>query len=52
MINKNTIIILIILLSFNVSAQKDYTFSLDEAVSFALLNNRASVNAKKDLDLF
>ena len=49
MINKNTIIILIILLSFNVNAQKDYTFSLDEAVSFALLNNRASVNAKKDL---
>ena len=49
MINKNTIIILIILLSFNVSAQKDYTFSLDEAISFALLNNRASVNAKKDL---
>ena len=49
MINKNTIIILITLLSFNVSAQKDYTFSLEEAVSFALLNNRASVNAKKDL---
>ena len=49
MINKNTITILIILLSFNVNAQKDYTFSLDEAVSFALLNNRASVNAKKDL---
>ena len=49
MINKNTIIILIILLCFNVNAQKDYTFSLDEAVSFALLNNRASVNAKKDL---
>lgn len=49
MINKNTIIILITLLSFNLSAQKDYTFSLEEAVSFALLNNRASVNAKKDL---
>jgi len=49
MINKNTITILILLLSFNMSAQKDYTFSLDEAVSFALLNNRASVNAKKDL---
>ena len=49
MINKNTIIILIILLGFNVNAQKDYTFSLDEAISFALLNNRASVNAKKDL---
>ena len=49
MINKNTIIILIILLSFNVNAQKDYNFSLDEAISFALLNNRASVNAKKDL---
>ena len=49
MINKNIIIILIILLSFNASAQKDYTFSLDESVSFALLNNRASVNAKKDL---
>ena len=49
MINKNTITILIILLSFNVNAQKDYTFSLDEAISFALLNNRASVNAKKDL---
>jgi len=49
MINKNTIIILIILLSFNANAQKDYTFSLDEAIGFALLNNRASVNAKKDL---
>ena len=49
MINKNTITILIILLSFNVNAQKDYNFSLDEAISFALLNNRASVNAKKDL---
>ena len=49
MINKNTITILILLLSFNTSAQKDYNFSLDEAVSFALLNNRASVNAKKDL---
>jgi len=49
MINKNTIIILIILLSFNVNAQKDYTFTLDEAISLALLNNRASVNAKKDL---
>ncbi len=49
MINKNTITILIILLSFNVNAQKDYTFSLDEAISFALLNNRASINAKKDL---
>ena len=51
MINKNTITILIILLSFNVNAQKDYNFSLDEAVSFALLNNRASVNAKKDLTI-
>ena len=49
MINKNTITILIILLSFNINAQKDYNFSLDEAISFALLNNRASVNAKKDL---
>ena len=49
MINKNTIIILITLLSFNLSAQKDYNFSFEEAVSFALLNNRASVNAKKDL---
>ena len=49
MINKNTITILIILLSFNLNAQKDYNFSLDEAISFALLNNRASVNAKKDL---
>ena len=46
---KKLLLILFLLTSIVVSAQKDYTFSLEEAVNFALLNNKSSVNAKKDL---
>ena len=46
---KKLLLILFLLTSIVVSAQKDYTFSLEEAINFALLNNKSSVNAKKDL---
>jgi len=46
---KKIVIIIYLLSSSLISAQKEYNFSLEEAVDYALLNNRASVNAKKDL---
>tara|TARA_B100000161_G_scaffold265417_1_gene241547 strand:+ start:6463 stop:7794 length:1332 start_codon:yes stop_codon:yes gene_type:complete len=46
---KKLLLILFLLTSIVVSAQKDYTFSLEEAINFALLNNKSSINAKKDL---
>jgi outer membrane protein TolC len=46
---KKLLLVLFLLTSIVVSAQKDYTFSLEEAIDFALLNNKSSVNAKKDL---
>ena len=46
---KKLLLILFLLTSIVVSAQKDYTFYLEEAINFALLNNKSSVNAKKDL---
>ena len=48
---KKLLLILFLLTSIVVSAQKDYTFSLEEAIDFALLNNKSSVNAKKDLTI-
>tara|TARA_A100001011_G_scaffold379659_1_gene445956 strand:- start:9064 stop:10395 length:1332 start_codon:yes stop_codon:yes gene_type:complete len=48
---KKLLLILFLLTSLVVSAQKDYTFSLEEAIDFALLNNKSSVNAKKDLTI-
>ncbi len=46
---KKIVLIIYLLSSSLISAQKEYNFSLEEAVDYALLNNRASVNAKKDL---
>ncbi|MEE2605050.1 MAG: TolC family protein, partial [Bacteroidota bacterium] len=46
---KKLLLILFLLTSIVVSAQKEYTFSLEEAINFALLNNKSSINAKKDL---
>lgn len=46
---KKLLLILFLLTSIVISAQKDYTFSLEEAINFALLNNKSSINAKKDL---
>ena len=48
---KKLLLILFLLTSIVVSAQKDYTFSLEEAINFALLNNKSSINAKKDLTI-
>ena len=45
--------LIILLMTFfvvSVKAQQEYSFTLDEAINFALENNRAAVNALRDID--
>ena len=47
---KNSILILFFMFcNFAIHGQKEYSFTMEEAVSFALENNTKSKNAKKDL---
>ncbi|GAB5401110.1 MAG: TolC family protein [Aureisphaera sp.] len=42
-------LILIVLIGFQLQAQNDYRFSLEEAISFALDSNYTAINARKDI---
>lgn len=43
--------LLILLLSAGVTAQEKRSFSLEEAIAFALENNRTAINAEKDIEI-
>jgi outer membrane protein TolC len=47
---KKIIIILGLLLSYTISAQENYSFTLQEAIDFALENNRTAKNAAQDIE--
>ncbi len=49
---KNNLIILMSLFAFGFgfSQQQEHSFSLDEAIAFALENNRTAVNAERDIE--
>lgn len=49
MSNKIITLCLILSVSLGFSQQKEYTFSLQEAVTFALDSNYASINARRDI---
>ncbi len=40
---------LVILIGFQLQAQNDYSFSLEEAISFALDSNYTAINARRDI---
>jgi len=47
---KKIIIVLGLLLSYTISAQENYSFTLQEAIDFALENNRTAKNAAQDIE--
>ena len=47
---KNIIIIIGLLLSYSTNAQENYSFTLQEAIDFALENNRTAKNAAQDIE--
>lgn len=47
---KNIIIIVGLLLSYSINAQDNYSFTLQEAIDFALENNRTAKNAAQDIE--
>lgn len=47
---KNIIIIIVLLLSYSINAQDNYSFTLQEAIDFALENNRTAKNAAQDIE--
>lgn len=48
---KKIIIVLGLLLSYTINAQESYSFSLQEAIDFAIQNNRAAKNASRDIEV-
>ncbi len=51
---KNKLILTLLLFAFVVQAQdkkQSYSFSLDQAISHALTNNRSAINANRDIDI-
>ena len=48
---RNQLVILITVLSLNLglSQEQTYSFTLDEAIQFALENNYAAINANRDI---
>ncbi|MGS2739727.1 TolC family protein [Sinomicrobium sp. M5D2P17] len=48
---KNILPLLALLLSVSVMAQEKLSFSLDEAIAFALENNRTAMNAENDIEI-
>ena len=47
---KKIIIIIGLLLSYSINAQENYSFTLQEAIYFALENNRTAKNAAQDIE--
>ncbi len=51
---KNKLILTLLMFAFVVQAQdkkQSYSFSLDQAISHALTNNRSAINANRDIDI-
>lgn len=51
---KNKLILTLLMFAFFAQAQdkkQSYTFSLDQAISHALTNNRSAINANRDIDI-
>ena len=47
---KKILIIIGLLLSYSINAQENYSFTLQEAIDFALENNRTAKNAAQDIE--